>query len=117
MYCKFEVSLILKLSFWVVSKRDMLLNEGFYFLTVCKQGMLKTRRVSTWNFTRNWLLFRGLCQFILCDYRSHVTVDEQTLIAQIGGILGITHGWSGKTFFVELFDTMLTVASFYIPLL
>ena len=58
-----------------------------------------------------------MCHFILCDYRSLVTVDEQTLIAQIGGILGITHGWSGKTFFVELFDTMLTVASFYIPLL
>ena len=61
--------------------------------------------------------YHKLYQFILCDYRSHVTVDEQTLIAQIGGILGITHGWSGKTFFVELFDTMLTVVSFYIPLL
>ena len=84
-------------------------------MTVCNQD--KTRRVSTWNFTSNLILFRGLCQFILCDYRSHVTVDEQTLIAQIGGILGITHGWSGKTFFVELFDTMLTVVSFYIPLL
>ena len=77
--------------------------------------LIKCIQIAGYNGKRTVFMY---CKFeFLCDYRSHVTVDEQTLIAQIGGILGITHGWSGKTFFVELFDTMLTVVSFYIPLL
>ena len=34
---------------------------------------------------------------------SRISVDEQTLIGQVGGILGILFGWSGMTL-VEMFE-------------
>lgn len=36
------------------------------------------------------------------EYQSSVSINQQTLIGQVGGILGITLGWSGMTFVEEL---------------
>ena len=36
------------------------------------------------------------------EYQSSVSINQQTLIGQVGGILGITLGWSGMTFVEEV---------------
>jgi hypothetical protein len=36
------------------------------------------------------------------EYQSSVSINQQTLIGQVGGILGITLGWSGMTLFEEV---------------
>ena len=37
------------------------------------------------------------------SYQSSISVDTQTLIGQVGGIMGITLGWSGMSL-IELID-------------
>ena len=44
---------------------------------------------------------------------SRISVDEQTLIGQVGGILGILFGWSGMTL-VEMFDYASLLLSYHL---
>ena len=45
-------------------------------------------------------------------YNSFISVNEQTLIGQVGGIMGITLGWSGLTLIDLIEPTLNTVAKY-----
>ena len=58
-----------------------------------------------WSYQGNPKLTLTQIQEHFESYQSSITVDTQTLIGQVGGILGITLGWSGMSLieWIDLF--------------
>ena len=65
------------------------------------------------SFTDNYTFSLGFKQDMEDHQNSRISVDEQTLIGQVGGILGILFGWSGMTL-VEMFDYASLLLSYHL---
>ena len=48
-------------------------------------------------------------QVVQENYKSYIKVEEQKLIGEVGGILGLTVGWSGITVVTSLFDIVYSI--------
>ena len=51
-------------------------------------------------------------QVVQENYNSYIKVEEQKLVGEVGGILGLTVGWSGITIVIVLSDIVYNIISF-----
>ena len=72
-------------------------------------GAFPLESVDDCSYSRFRLTYRQLVQE---HYKSYIAVGKQTLIGKVGGILGITVGWSGITLLEMCFESLFNIISF-----